>query len=87
MVSDEGLSIAAMHRICKKTGAERVSESSSKDGQSAPKCGIEVSSPKKRWTMAGRPDKTGKRMQIEIGLFDCPKCKKPFRVALSKQKV
>jgi len=31
MVSDEGLSIAAMHRICKKTGAERVSESSAKE--------------------------------------------------------
>jgi len=31
MVSNEGLSIAAMHRICKKTGAERVRESSSKE--------------------------------------------------------
>ena len=27
MVSDKGLSVAAMHRICKKAGAERVSES------------------------------------------------------------
>jgi uncharacterized protein (UPF0212 family) len=52
-----------------------------------PKCGTEVSSPKKKWIMAGRPDKTGKRIQIEIGLFDCPKCKKPFRVVLSKQKI
>ena len=24
MVSDKGLSVAAMHRICKKAGAERV---------------------------------------------------------------
>ena len=27
MASDKGLSVAAMHRICKKAGAERVSES------------------------------------------------------------
>jgi len=52
-----------------------------------PKCGTAVSSPKKKWTMAGRPDKSGKRMQLEIGLFDCPKCKKPFREVLSKKKI
>jgi len=53
-----------------------------------PKCGTEVSSARKRWTMmVGRPDKTGKKLQLEIGLFDYPRCKKPFRVALSKQKV
>jgi uncharacterized protein (UPF0212 family) len=52
-----------------------------------PKCGTDVESPKKKWTMAGRPDKSGKRMQLEIGLFDCPKCKKPFRAVLSKKKV
>ncbi|MBS7608413.1 MAG: chorismate-binding protein [Candidatus Bathyarchaeia archaeon] len=52
-----------------------------------PKCNTEVASPKKKWTMAGRPDKSGKRMQLEIGLFDCPKCKKPFRVVLNKKKV
>jgi len=52
-----------------------------------PKCGTSVGSPKKKWTMAGRPDKSGKRMQLEIGLFDCPKCKKPFREVLSKKKI
>lgn len=31
MVSDDGLSIAAMHRICKKAGAERVSESAARE--------------------------------------------------------
>jgi hypothetical protein len=49
------------------------------------KCGTVVSSPKKKWTMAGRPSKVGKRTQLEIGLFDCPKCKKPFREVLSKK--
>jgi uncharacterized protein (UPF0212 family) len=52
-----------------------------------PKCGATVETPKKKWTMAGRPDKTGKRMQLEIGLFECPNCKKPFREVLSKKKV
>jgi endogenous inhibitor of DNA gyrase (YacG/DUF329 family) len=52
-----------------------------------PKCGTEVATPRKKWTMAGRPDKSGKRMQLEIGLFDCPKCQKPFREVLSKKKV
>jgi uncharacterized protein with PIN domain len=52
-----------------------------------PKCSIEVSKPKKTWKMAGRPDKAGKRMQLEIGLYECPKCNKVFREVLSKQKI
>jgi len=52
-----------------------------------PKCNTEVSKPRKTWKMAGRPDRTGKRMQLEIGLFDCPKCKKTFREVLSKKKI
>jgi len=52
-----------------------------------PKCGSNVSKPRKTWKMAGRPDKAGKRMQLEIGLFDCPKCKKTFREVLGKKKI
>jgi len=52
-----------------------------------PKCGKDVSKPRKTWKMAGRPDKSGKRLQLEIGLFDCPKCGKTFRSALSKKKI
>ncbi|MCK5627918.1 hypothetical protein KAI12_00490 [Candidatus Bathyarchaeota archaeon] len=51
-----------------------------------PKCGAEGTL-RKSWKMAGRPDKAGKRMQLEIGLFDCANCKKSFRVVLSKQKI
>ncbi len=52
-----------------------------------PNCGAEVSSPKKKWMLAGRPDKAGKKTQLEIGLFQCPKCHKQFRVVLSKKKI
>lgn len=52
-----------------------------------PKCRGEVANYRKKWTMAGRPDKTGKKTELTIGLFDCPRCKKPFRVVLSKRKI
>jgi uncharacterized protein (UPF0212 family) len=52
-----------------------------------PNCGTNVPSPKKKWTMAGRPSKAGKRVQLEIGLFDCPNCKKRFREVLSKKMI
>ena len=51
-----------------------------------PKCKtIVVAS--KTWNMTTRPSKTGKRTQMEIGLFDCPKCGKTFRRMLSKKDV
>jgi hypothetical protein len=49
-----------------------------------PKCGKEVA-PKKTWKMAGRPDKTGKRTELTVGLSEC--CGKTFRTILSKQKI
>jgi uncharacterized C2H2 Zn-finger protein len=51
-----------------------------------PKCGAQGSM-RKKWKMAGRPDKQGKRLQLEIGLYDCPKCDKAFRVVLEKKKI
>lgn len=50
-----------------------------------PKCGAEVSTPKKSWKMAGRPDKNGKKTEITIGLFE--HCGKSFRSVLGKRKV
>ncbi len=52
-----------------------------------PKCGGGVANPRKSWKMAGRPDRTGKRVELTIGLFDCPKCNKAFRVVLGKRKI
>jgi len=50
-----------------------------------PKCGKEVSTPKKTWKMAGRKDKSGKRTELTIGLFE--HCGKSFRSVLGKRKI
>ena len=50
-----------------------------------PKCGVEVAA-KKTWKIAGRPDKNGKRLQLHIGLYKCPK-HRFFRKVLAKRKI
>jgi len=52
-----------------------------------PSCGSNIARPRKTWKMAGRPDRSGKRMQLTIGLYDCPKCKKTFRKVEEKKKI
>jgi len=42
--------------------------------------------PKKTWKMAGRPDKKGKRLQLHIGFYRCPK-DGTFRKVLGKRKI
>jgi hypothetical protein len=42
--------------------------------------------PKKTWKMAGRPDKNGKRFQLQIGFYECP-AHGTFRKVLDKRKV
>lgn len=51
-----------------------------------PECGIETS-PVKTWKMAGRPSKTGERLQLTIGYYKCPKCNKTFRKVIAKDKI
>ena len=50
-----------------------------------PKCGAEIARPRKTWWMTARPDKKGARLQLQIGLFQCPK-HGVFRKALEKRK-
>jgi hypothetical protein len=50
-----------------------------------PKCKKEVGTPKKTWKMVGRPDKSGKRLELTIGLYEC--CGKTFRQVLNKRKI
>ena len=51
-----------------------------------PKCGTQTN-PRKTWKMAGRPSKTGERLQLTIGYYKCPKCNKAFRKAIAKEKI
>lgn len=50
-----------------------------------PKCSNRFE-PIKTWKMAGRPDKTGKRTQLHIGLYRCSK-HGTFRKVLAKKKI
>ena len=70
-----------------KEEEKRIQAESSLVRATCPKCGSNVSSPRKVWRMAGRPDPAGDRLQLTIGLFDCPKCKRSFRVVLDKRKI
>ncbi len=56
-------------------------------GQTAkcPKC-YTIAEAKKTWNMTGRPDRFGRRLQMHIGLFECPRHGN-FRIALSKHKI
>jgi len=51
-----------------------------------PKCGTQ-NSPVKTWKMAGRPSKSGERLQLTIALYKCNNCKNTFRKALRKEKI
>lgn len=53
-----------------------------------PKCRTwVVASPLKSWSMIGRPNKKGERFKLTLGLFQCPKCEKKFRIALGKERI
>lgn len=52
-----------------------------------PKCGTEVVSPLKTWSMVGRPSKTGERFKLTLGLFKCPICERRFRAVLGKERI
>ena len=56
MVEDEGLPIAAMHRIIRKAGADRVSESAARElGRILEELGVQIGREALDWSMhAGR---------------------------------
>jgi hypothetical protein len=51
-----------------------------------PECGT-LSKPVKTWQMAGRPSKTGERLQLTIALYKCGKCGNSFRNVIKKEKI
>jgi len=54
--------------------------------QECPECGTQTN-PVKTWKMAGRPSKTGERLQLTIALYKCNNCKKSFRKVIKKEKI
>jgi uncharacterized protein (UPF0212 family) len=72
-----------------KTGEDLRREllnSLSSEKAACPRCGIETI-PVKTWKMAGKPSKMGKRLQLTIGYYKCPKCSKAFRGVLTKEEI
>jgi hypothetical protein len=65
---------------------ELLNSLNSSDKAACPKCGIETN-PVKTWKMAGRPSKTGIRLQLTIGHYKCLKCNKTFRKVIAKEKI
>lgn len=57
----------------------------SKELAKCPKCGGENAA-KKTWNMTSRPNKKGEKLQLQIGLFQCPK-HGAFRTVLQKQRI
>ena len=46
-----------------------------------------LSKPTKTWQMAGRPSKSGDRLQLTIALYKCENCDKRFRKVIKKEKI
>jgi len=65
---------------------ELLNSFNSSEKAACPKCGIKTI-PVKTWKMAGKPSKTGERLQLTIGHYKCPKCSKTFRRVLAKEKI
>ena len=49
-----------------------------------PKCGAEVITPIKTWSIRKKSVKTGKS-ELIMGLFECPNCKTKFRTAIKTE--
>ncbi|MDH5448787.1 MAG: hypothetical protein OEY24_00790 [Candidatus Bathyarchaeota archaeon] len=84
------MELAEAIRKIDKTGEdlrrELLNSFNNSEKATCPRCGIETI-PIKTWKMAGRPSKTGERLQLTIGHYKCPKCNKTFRRVLAKEKI
>lgn len=84
------LQLAEAIKKIDKTGEdlrrELLNSLSNLEKAACPRCGIETS-PVKTWKMAGKPSKMGKRLQLTIGYYKCPKCNKAFRGVITKEEI
>ena len=49
-----------------------------------PKCETNVETPVKEWSLPRKSAKAGDKAKMNIGLFECPKCKTQFRATVEK---
>lgn len=67
---------------------ETVSAETESQPAKCPYCGTEVLKAEKVETMIARlVGEPAERFQLTVGFFDCPKCKKTFRVVQDKRKL
>ncbi len=78
--------IEKIDKIGEDLRRELLSSLNNPEKAACPRCGIQTT-PVKTWKMAGRPSKTGERLQITIGHYRCPKCNKTFRSVIAKEKI
>ena len=78
--------LVRLGKIRMKVVRDRMYFMASGDSAKCPKCKTEIASPRKTWRMTGRQDKMGKRLELHIGLYDCPK-HGAFRAVLGKRKI
>lgn len=50
-----------------------------------PKCGVEVATPIKTWSIPSRKPVKGKKSKLVMGIFECPNCKARFRAAIKAE--
>jgi len=50
-----------------------------------PKCGAEVATPIKTWSMPRKPARAGEESKLVMGMFECPKCRARFRAAVEAE--
>lgn len=78
--------IEKIDKIGEDLRRELLNSLNSPEKAACPGCGTETSAVK-TWKMAGRPSKTGERLQLTIGYYKCLKCNKTFRKVIAKEKI
>jgi uncharacterized protein YlxW (UPF0749 family) len=49
-----------------------------------PKCGTNVETPMKSWSLPRKTTKSGDESRMNIGMFECPNCQTRFRASFEK---
>jgi hypothetical protein len=78
--------IAKMNSTGEKLRLELLNALGNPEVAECPDCDT-LSAPIKTWQMAGRPSKSGERLELTIALYKCSNCAKTFRNVVKKEKI